>query len=153
MDAVFCETVSTEKLAICFFINPGEIWVSTSVKHPRSFTNKIVKQGTEEFVISFKVKVDQFQKVELIPQKGSKNKSSGKNIFNYEKLTNHPCGKYNIGIKGHKNVKLFNKAITEKVKFYRVVPTGKNDEKMVIDDDGEELRSETSVDSCERQNI
>ena len=119
--------------------------MTTSAKHSREFENKIVEQGTDQFVISFKVKADQFQKVEIIPQKGSKNKSLGKNIINYEKLSNHPYRKYNIGIKGHKNVKLFNEA-TKELKVYKVTSVSKNGEKRlkIVDDERVELRSETS---------
>ena len=134
--ATSCNTVFCTR----FFITLGEIWVTTSRKHSREFENKTAKDDKENFIISFKVKARQ-----LIPQIGSKEILGCNNIFNNERIKNRPHRKYNIEIKGPKNVKLFNEA-TKELKVYRVTSASKNGGKRlkIVDAEGVELRSETS---------
>lgn len=92
----------------------GEKWFTEDLHHSRQFQNKgVLKKGVPEVVAEFKVKRDGYKAIrkEVIPQQGSKalqKPGAMKNIFNTERLENHPRGKVNIGLKGKANVDAFN---------------------------------------------
>ncbi len=97
----------------------GEYWVSESTEH----TTPYYKSRTFEGKAAMKGKIPNkaYSKIksELIDQTGSKARqmrlaSEGKgpaNIFNVERLENHPKGKVSIGIKGETNFKVFNEHV------------------------------------------
>ena len=123
------------------------MWLTTSAKHSRVFHNKGVGQA-QEYVIAFTVNINKLEEKFaglLIPQANSRAINEGKepaqlkNLFNEERLRDHPYAKYNIGVKGEVNVARFNDAV-KSITEYKVLSGGR----IVNAQTNEELESETS---------
>ena len=111
------------------------------------FHNKGVGKA-QEYVIAFTVDIKKLEKNFaglLIPQANSGAINAGKepaqlkNLFNEERLRDHPYAKFNIGVKGEVNVARFNDAVNS-ITEYKVLSNGK----IVNAQTNKELESETS---------
>ena len=97
----------------------GEYWMSETTKHSRPYykSRKYPNKSTLKAKVPRKV-YGEIRK-NMIEQKGSKAKQAARakagkgpaNIYNRERLHNHPKGKVNIGIKGDANLQQLNKHI------------------------------------------
>jgi len=106
-----------------------EKWLTSSLRHTRVFENDGVQDNQNDVVVAFTVNLDTFGKEfasdSLIHQFGSRKVNEGrpvselKNLVNREQLRKHPKRKFNICLKGEKNIERFNKTI-EKVENFNL---------------------------------
>lgn len=97
----------------------GETSVSKSVKHSKTFMAERAESrgGVSQSTVQINADARAYSKIRsnAIPQKGSRiinqQLQSVKNVFNTERLKNHPKGKVNLIIKGSENLKEFNKTV------------------------------------------
>ena len=97
----------------------GEYWMSESSKHSRPYYKS--RNYPNKSALKAKVPRKAYSKIksDMIKQSGSKAKQAAQakagkgpaNIYNTERLHNHPSGKVNIGIKGDANLQQLNKHV------------------------------------------
>ena len=113
----FALAKETQKMPYSLGRNPrtSEKWVTESTKHAREFHNTAVHgpEGTAEFALH----KQGWQEIRsgAIPQEGARALQPAEgpmhNVYNTERLVNHPKGKINVGLKGNANVDSFNKHV------------------------------------------
>ena len=113
----FALAKETQKMPYSLGRNPrtNEKWVTESTKHAREFHNAAVHgtEGTAEFALH----KQGWQEIRsgAIPQGGARARQPAQgpmhNVYNTERLANHPKGKMNVGLKGNTNVDNFNKHV------------------------------------------
>ncbi|XP_066910510.1 uncharacterized protein [Clytia hemisphaerica] len=115
----------------------GEKWLSTSAEHTKAFDNAGVTE--KQYVIQVKVDVKEFKKSfkdRIANQKGSKTLNKGRsaenvyNVINYEQLNDHRYKKFNLGLKGERNIERFDQILehletVSDSKFMRLMELGR----------------------------
>ena len=95
----------------------GEKWFTESMKHSREYENA-GRSAVPDEVVEFELGKKGYQsdvRGSAIHQKGSRAKQPSRgrphNVYNEERLRNHPKGKVNIGLKGRENADIFNEHV------------------------------------------
>ena len=113
------ESVKAGKLVKSQAANGGEVWMSESSKHTVPYYESRPSDGKSVMKVEVPRDVYSKMKADMIPQESSRavqmtRAAEGKgpaNIFNTERLQNHPKSKVNIGIKGKANMEIFNQHV------------------------------------------
>ena len=117
-EAEVAESVKAGKL-VKTRATQGEYWMSESKQHTVPFYEGRQFEGKTVMEVQVPREAYSQIKADTIPQQGSKavqavRAAEGKgpaNIFNTERLQNHPKGKVNMGIKGDTNLQALNKHV------------------------------------------